>query len=58
MKLNKFRSQLVSIQSELPKEVEKFNQNVRTSETRQMADIGDDADRTCSRQLAEVLDKQ
>ena len=57
-KLDKFRSQLDSIRSELLGVVEKSNQNVRSGETGHMADISDDAARTYSRQLKGELDKQ
>jgi DnaK suppressor protein len=57
-KSDQFRSQLNSIRSEILGEVEKSNQNIRTNETGQMADISDDAARTYNRQLESELDKQ
>jgi DnaK suppressor protein len=57
-KLDQFRSQLDSIRSELLGDVEKSNQNVRSGEIGQMADISDDAARTYSRQLEGELGKQ
>jgi DnaK suppressor protein len=57
-KLDQFRSQLNSIRSKILGEVEQSNQNVRTNEIGQMADISDDAARTYNRQLEGELDKQ
>jgi len=57
-KLNLFRSQLESIRSELLGDVEKSNQNIKESETGQMADISDHAARTYNRQLEGELGEQ
>ena len=57
-KLAKFRSQLESIRSELLGDVEKSNQNIRSGETGQIADISDDAARTYNLQLEGELGKQ
>ena len=57
-KLNQFRSQLKSIRSELLGDVEKSNQNIKESETGQMADISDHAARTYNRQLEGELGEQ
>ena len=58
IKLNKFRSQLKSIRLELLGDVEKSNQNIKESETGQIADISDRAARTYNRQLEGELDEQ
>ena len=57
-KADKFRSILESIRTELLGDVEKSNQNVRASETEQMADISDDAARTYNRQLEGEIGNQ
>ena len=57
-KLNLFRSQLESIRSELLGDVEKSNQNIKESETGQMADISDHAAHTYNRQLEGELGEQ
>ena len=57
-KTDKFRSILESIRTKLLGDVEKSNQNVRTSEAEQMADISDDAARTYNRQLEGEIGNQ
>lgn len=57
-KLDQFRTQLESIRSELLGDVEKSNQNIRTSEIGQVADISDDAARSYNRQLEGELGEQ
>jgi DnaK suppressor protein len=57
-KIDKFRSQLESIRTGLLGDVEKSNQNIRTGETGQIADISDDAARTYNQQLEGELGKQ
>ena len=57
-KTDKFRSILESIRTKLLGDVEKSNQNVRASETEQMADISDDAARTYNRQLEGEIGNQ
>ena len=57
-KLDHFRSQLESIRSELLGDVEKSNQNIKKSETGQMADISDHAANTYNRQLEGELGEQ
>jgi DnaK suppressor protein len=57
-KIAKFRSQLESIRTDLLGGVEKSNQNIRSGETGQIADISDDAARTYNLQLEGELGKQ
>jgi len=50
-KLNHFQSLLKNIRAEIVGDVEKAHQNEKSNEAEQMADISDDAARSCIRKL-------
>ena len=57
-KLAQFRSQLETVRSELFRNVERSNQNIRESETEKIADMSDDAARAFNRQVEGELGEQ